>query len=92
MGFKDTINMLVAVNPDVSVKGVKIVSMSETSGIGTKAAEPEFLEKFNGLGSPVSSKVDTISGATKTSKPVIGAVDTALRQTAEYIKSNGGLS
>ena len=92
MGFKDNINMLVAVNPNLSVKGVKIVSLSETSGIGTKVTEKDFLDKFSGKSSPIAGQVDTISGATKSSKPVINAVDTALEQTAQYINANGGLS
>lgn len=92
MGFKDKINMLVAVNTNITVKGVKIVSLSETSGIGTKVAEPDFLSRFENINSPVSSKVDTISGATKSSKPVINAVETALTQVAKYINANGGVA
>ncbi len=91
MGFKDKINMLVAINENLSVKDVKIVSMSETSGIGTKVAESIFLSKFSGLVGPVAPQVDTISGATKSSKPVIDAVDTALNQAAAFINSKGGV-
>ncbi len=91
MGFKDYIKMLVAVNPDCTVKGVEIVSMSETSGIGTKAQDPAFLNKFTNLNSTeVSSEVDIISGATKTSKPVIDAVAASLNEVSLYISENGG--
>lgn len=93
MGFKDYIKMLVAVNPDCTVKGVEIVSMSETSGIGTKAKEPSFLNKFKNLGyTQVKSEVDIISGATKTSKPVIDAVSASLYEVSEYIHYIGGES
>jgi len=84
MGFKAEINMLVAVNPDLTVKGVKIISMSETSGIGTKAADNGFLSKFVGKNEVSSKEVDIISGATKTSKPVINAVSEACNQVALY--------
>ncbi len=90
MGFKDVIKMLVAVTPDLKIKGVEIVSMSETSGIGTKAKEPAFLEKFMGLGAEQAREVDIISGATKTTKPVISAVAASIDQVAKYISTSGG--
>ena len=91
MGFKDYIKMLVAINPDLTVKGVEIVSMSETSGIGTKAAEPSFLGQFKNLNeNDVKRDVDVISGATKTSKPVIDAVSAALNEVTEAYAFVGG--
>lgn len=90
MGFKDLIKMIVAVNPDLTVKGVKIVSMSETSGIGTKAQDPDFLSEFIGLDSENAKNVDIISGATKTSKPVINAVASSVEQVASYIAESAG--
>ena len=90
MGFKSQINMLVAVNPDLTVKGVEIVSMSETSGIGTKAQDKAFLSKFSGKTENQASEVDIITGATKTSKPIIEAVANALNQVAVYKSSLGG--
>ena len=90
MGFKAEIGMLVAVNPDLTVKGVEIVSMSETSGIGTKAKEPSFLSKFNGVTEVGAKDIDVISGATKTTRPVIDAVANACNQVAVYKADIGG--
>ncbi len=90
MGFKAEINMLVAVNPDLTVKGVEIVSMSETSGIGTKAQDKSFLSKFAGKTENQAAGVDIISGATKTSKPIIEAVTNALNQVGLYKSNLGG--
>ena len=91
MGFKDYIKMLVAVNKDCTVKGVEIVSMSETSGIGTKAKDTSFLSQFISLDEvSVKRDVDIISGATKTTRPVIDAVAASLFEVSEYIHSNGG--
>ena len=91
MGFKDYIKMLVAVNSDCTVKGVEIVSMSETSGIGTKVEAPSFINQFTGLNdTEVRRDVDIISGATKTSRPVIDAVSASLYEVSEYIHSSGG--
>lgn len=93
MGMKDVIKMLVAVNADQTVKGVKIVSMSETSGIGTKATDEKwFLEQFVGHGAeiPQSNEIKIISGATKTTKPIINAVGKASEQVGAYVSSLGG--
>ncbi len=90
MGFKAEINMLVAINPDLTVKGVKIISMSETSGIGTKAQDEGFLSGFIGLHEDEAKEVDIISGATKTSKPVINAVANACNQVSTYKAISGG--
>ena len=89
MGFKAEINMVVAINPSLTVKAVKIISMSDTSGIGTKVQDESFLTQFTGKNAVIGN-IDTISGATKTSKPVINAVDTALKQAALYISKQGG--
>lgn len=82
MGFKDEVSMIVAVNPDITVKAVSIVAHSETSGIGSKAAEPAHLANFKGKAAHFTdtdlSKPIIISGATRTSKPVALAVDEAL--------------
>ena len=108
MGFKDVIKMLVAVNDDFTVKDVKIVTMSESSGYGTRAKDdptpPEgkdstwFLKQFTGKSIEAFSKdsagnyenIDIISGATTTSKPVIGAVSVAIEQVKSYHNTLGG--
>ena len=65
--------------------------MSETSGIGTKVEAPSFINRFTGLNdTEVRRDVDIISGATKTSKPVIDAVSASLYEVSEYIHSSGG--
>lgn len=90
MGFKGEVGMLVAVNPDGSAKAVKIVSLSDTKGIGDKVTKNDFLDKFKektvGFSSSVSGMSDIIiAGATRTSEPVTKAVDTALMQVGNLI-------
>ena len=97
MGFKDVIEMLVAVDPALSVIGVDILSMSETSGIGTKVGAPAFLNQFVGRSGQISTSstdggIDAIAGATKSSIPVIEGVNTALDQVAGYLSVVGGES
>ncbi len=93
MGFKNEVGMLVAVNPDGSAKGVEIVSLSDTKGIGDKVKQSDFLDKFkdktSGFSSSASDMNDIIiAGATRTSEPVTKAVDTALMQVGKLL--NGG--
>lgn len=88
IGFKDAIKMLVAVNTDLSVKGVKIISMSETAGIGTKAQDESFLSQFTKM---PAGDVEVISGATKTTKPIIDAVISSVEQVTVYCNTIGGV-
>lgn len=87
MGFKSNINMLIAIKPNLSIQEIKIISLSETSGIGTKIMNFDFLHSFVDKTYPVSQGVDIISGATKSSKPVIFAADKALTAVTQYINS-----
>ncbi len=90
MGFKAEIQMLVAVNSDMTVKGVKIVDISDTKGLGDKVKDENWLSNFIGKSSKEALEVDTISGSTKSSKPVIKAVSDAVEEVASYVKKNGG--
>lgn len=75
-GFGGDVNVMVGIDPTGAVYGVKIVSMSETPGIGTKVQGESFLSRF--VGQAGEADVDIISGATFSSKAVIEAVDKAL--------------
>lgn len=91
MGFKNEVGVLVAVNPDITVKDVQIISLSDTKGIGDKVTKRDFLDKFAGKkigftkdNSGLSDLI--IAGATKTSKPVTLAIDEALANISEMVK------
>lgn len=88
-GYGGDINVMVGVNNDFTVNRIKIMSMSETAGLGAKAGEEEFWGQYGGLkseigvvknngGSPEDNTVSAISGATVTSKAVTKAVNLAL--------------
>lgn len=87
IGYGGAISMIVGVNADGTVQGVKIISMSETPGLGAKANEPEFTEKYIGKtagikvkksGAPADDEISAISGATVTSKAVTEGVNAAI--------------
>ncbi len=84
---KNGLDLLVAMNEDGSVKGVEIVSISETPGLGTKVDNSEFLSSFSGADSEVTivkktpsanGEIEAVTGATYSSKGVAAAVNTAL--------------
>ena len=75
-GFGGTIVMSVGVLTDGTIAGMRINSHSETEGLGSRATEPAFYEQFTNV--PDTSSVQTMSGATITSKGVIAAVETAV--------------
>jgi len=76
----EPIKLVVGVNLDKTVKSVKIISHSETPGIGSKIEEENFLSQFSGktledlkLRSD-GGKIDAITGATISSKAVVDIV------------------
>ncbi|MCL2086138.1 MAG: FMN-binding protein [Oscillospiraceae bacterium] len=84
---KDGLNVLVAIDDD-GVKGIVVVELKETPGFGERAASDEFLDSFIGLHSivtPVKSapkndnEVQTVTGATRSSRGMIAAVNLAVR-------------
>ena len=96
-GFAGDIVMLVAVNTNITVRNVKILEMSETAGIGTKIeSESWFAEQFKFKSRniarsqppkrPGDNTIDTISGATKSSKAFLEGVNAAL-EAAYQIKN-----
>lgn len=88
-GYGGAISMLVGVGSDGTVTGVTILTMNETPGLGTNAANPDFIGQFAGLGAgdaPAVVKTQTgrkgdiqaLTGATVTSRAVTRGVDEAL--------------
>lgn len=96
MGFKNDVGILVAVTPDVTIKDVQIISISDTKGIGDKVAEKDYLDLYKGKQHGFSESTDAlkksgmiIAGATRTSEPVSLAIDKAVGQVAELVFSLG---
>lgn len=74
-GFQNPIEMMVGVDSEGKIAKVKIIALSDTPGIGTRVKDESFLSRFVGAEGP--SKVDGISGATFSSRAVIGGVSKA---------------
>ena len=80
-GYGGAINLMVRVNASGSIGGVKVISASETPGIGQKALEPAFLDRFNGKSGSVAlgeGGLTALTGATITSKAVTKSINHVL--------------
>ncbi len=94
MGYGGAISMIVGVDADGVVRGVDIISMSETPGLGAKAGDPLFTDGYTGKtagikvkksGAPAGNEISAISGATVTSRAVTEGVNAAIA-AAESLK------
>ena len=79
-GYGGEINMIVGIGTDGTVCGVRVISHSETPGLGSRATLSDYLDNFIGVGERLTVKedVDAISGATISSKAVVDGINLAL--------------
>ena len=87
-GYGGDISLSIGILNDGTVKGIEMLSISETAGLGMKANEAEFKDQFKDKqvekfvytksGEEGDDKIDALSGATITTNAVTNAVDTAL--------------
>lgn len=77
-GYSGGIVMVVGITNDGIVNGYSVTAHSETSGLGTKAFDPEYTDQFKGIPATDVSGVATISGATLTSTAVINGINAAV--------------
>ena len=94
-GYGGAIDLMVGIAPDLTLSGIKVVSNSETAGLGAKCTEDKFSGQFAGKTAPVSvikngepdnSEIAAITGATITSSAVVSGVNEAI----DAIKEIGG--
>lgn len=88
LGFDNTITMIVGVDFDGKVLGLSIISHTESAGLGAVAADKgprgeAFREQFVGMSGSVAvtkdnGSVDSITGATVTSRAICDGVNAAL--------------
>ncbi len=92
-GFGGAVTMIVGINADKLVKGVEIISHSETPGLGTKAIDikywGQYVDKtgpFNLVKTAAAEENDivAVTGATITSTAIFNGVDMALAAYDSY--------
>lgn len=85
-GFGGPVTMTVGVDLNGAVTGVAVNSHSETDRVGTTAMTPAALARYVGRSGTIrtsgSNSVDSVSGATATSKAITAGVNRALNIVA----------
>ena len=89
-GYGGTIGLLVGIDSDHVIKGVKILSHSETPGFGANADKPAFIDQYTGRKgllkviktTPKEGEIQAITGATITSAAITEGVNAAVN----YVK------
>ena len=81
-GYKDGTNFLVSINKDTQeIDSYKAISNGDTKGIGSKVTEQEFADSM--IGKDANEQLDTISGATVSSTPVVDGIHEAAKLAAK---------
>jgi electron transport complex protein RnfG len=81
-GFDGGTNYLVAINStDDTIEKFQTISNGDTKGIGSKVTEPAFAESLEGK--DANGQLDTISGATMSSGPIVEGIHEAALIVAE---------
>lgn len=92
--YKDSITLVFGYSTDGTVKGIQLMSISETAGLGMNATKPDFLEQFENKqvdkftvtkrGAVSEDQIDALSGATITSRAVTNAVNAGIGFIKEF--------
>lgn len=87
-GYGGAITLSLGYSLDGTVKGIEILSMNETAGLGAKAGGKEFKSQFTEknvtefaytkTGAQADNEIDALSGATITTRAVVDAVNAGL--------------
>lgn len=99
-GYRGDISFSVGIQNDGTINGYSILSISETAGLGMKAADEEFKSQFENKavnefkvtksGASTENEIDAISGATVTSKAMTAGVNACIFYLPELLEMEGG--
>lgn len=82
-GFGGNMTLMIGYNYNGTIKGVQVISHSETPGVGTKALVDGHLSQYNGKSGELtiakgsSADISAVSGATISSKAINSAINVA---------------
>jgi electron transport complex protein RnfG len=86
--YDGLVQILVGINADKTIKGIEMLELNDTPGLGQRAEEPEFKGQFTDksgesltvtkTGNAGEGEINAISGATITSRAVTNAVNAAI--------------
>jgi len=97
-GYAGSIELLLGLNPaGDTISGLFILEQTETPGLGNKITFPDWLNQFKGQGTAkplavvksgrtATGTIDAITGATISSKGVVGIVNRAVSETKSLLE------
>ncbi len=81
-GYSGDIELMIGVDGKGNVAGVKVLSQSETPGLGTRIGNPDFINQFKGWNHDSyqsgKAKFDSITGCTISSTAVLNEIIAAM--------------
>ncbi len=93
-GYGGDIDILVGLENKTTIKGISIVSHTETPGLGSRITESSFTDQFAGLNidsvalKKAGGEVDAITGSTISSTAVINAVRETAMEKVKLIEDD----
>lgn len=94
-GYAGNISFSCGITNDGNVNGISILSINETPGLGMKALEDDFKNQFKDVPSTIfevvkveptnDSQIQSISGATYTSKAITGGMNACVAYFTEML-------
>jgi electron transport complex protein RnfG len=91
-GFGGQMDVMIGVNSDGTLAGIKIISHSETPGIGNRINDQGYLSQYVGRQGQLSigdnNGIDAITGATISSKALLDGVNKALKAYSSIFTEN----
>lgn len=85
-GYSSVIETIAGMMPDGTLSAIQVISQNETPGLGTRVQEDSFTSQFKGCSD--FDAVQTIAGATISSRAVIASVRDRAREIKDII-TNG---
>lgn len=90
-GFGGAIDLMVGVNSDLTVSGISVISHAETASLGANCTREDWRSQFVGASGALAvdkdgGQIDSLTGATVTSRAVTEAVEQALKLIEEVSK------
>ena len=95
-GYGGYIDILVGLEDENTIKGINIIKHSESPGLGARITEDDYRDQYTGLDITDSKmnfdggQIDSITGATISSKAVADAVRTTALEKVQELFGKGG--
>jgi electron transport complex protein RnfG len=86
-GYSSLIETMVGMSMTGEIIAIKVLSQSETPGLGAKVAENQFCDQFSGKNALGLNGVEAITGATISSKAVINSINSKAEEVLKLIKN-----